>query len=88
MMIKDDLNIVLFFSETPNQTTFISSIKSSELFDINLLSSDSIFEIKGQLKKIRVSLGAGSNACACGVLVYNKICNHCVRVKCSCVELK
>ena len=64
MTIKDVLKMLyIFFSGTPNQTTFASSAKPRVLFAINLLSSDNIIEIIGQSKKIcgKVSFGAGSS---------------------------
>ena len=53
MTIKDVLKTEqMFFSGTPNQTTFVSSTKSRELLEIYLLSLDSMLEIIGKSTKI------------------------------------
>ena len=57
MTIKDVLKMLyIFFSGTPNQTTFARSTKPRVLFDIKLLRSDSMLAIIGRIDVIQQSL--------------------------------
>ena len=65
MTIKDIFKKELtLFSEAPNQIIYLKSTEYCALFEINLLSLDSMFEIIGQSTKIcaKVSLGT---SCKC-----------------------